>query len=60
MQYCDMGTLEQAVRRGDFHNPLSGQPKLVRQQQAACLQVRPTATEAQQQLAAAAIYRGFW
>jgi serine/threonine protein kinase len=28
MQYCDMGTLEQAIRRGDFHDPRSGQPKL--------------------------------
>lgn len=31
MQYCDMGTLEQAVRRGDFHNLQTSQPKLVRE-----------------------------
>lgn len=31
MQYCDMGTLEQAIRRGEFHDAQTGQPKLVRQ-----------------------------
>ena len=29
MQYCDMGTLDQAIKRGCFRHPETGQPKLV-------------------------------
>jgi len=43
MQYCDLGSLEKAIKQGEFQHPETGEPRVVRSLAAfACIGPWPT------------------